>query len=714
VPNARLKSLTLGPFQSFKKPATIEFPETGLFLLHGRNKNTGGGSGAGKSSVLRALSYVEDICDTPATELQTWGVKEPATASATYSCDDGLLSVSKGKSYDVKLNGKALDGSAKQKSAEVLKRIGGPRVTREMLQILTYRGQGKPGLFLNQTNVEKQEFLTQILDLAKFEEAIEKATTNVSAYEKDVDKARAEHGAYASALAELLNGSDMDSLRSGLDRLHAELEELQGLKQMRSDTLASLKSQIRAIAEKACVDAKAAEAVFADDVAAANAKLVELQNTEIVPQPNPEITRFNDLVAECQGRIDRLLAQDRAKQEETRKKLAELQKLMDRARVDVALGQQAEKNLKDLNREFDQLTASVCPTCERLWDEAHLKKAKLIKDIEAAHKVVDAGTKAASAIEQLNAEMAPLRAPFVANPTIEKLRVAQADAQSRVAAVRQQEQADLSLRDAQLQAEIARATQAYTEVRTRAKAASATVLEAARVEANQLEEVASAVNIELQQGETRRTELSVTFARLEAKIAQVEKLQQQVDAAAAKVGEQEKKLTTEKDFLGLIGREGFLGAIFDEVLAEISDETNQILASVANTRHCTLRFVSEKITGKGSIKKEIRPVVTVHGYETSLNAGLSGGMRSAVELAVDLAVGAVISRRSGCCPGWLILDESFDGLGPVEKESCLEILQVYARDRLVIVVDHMSETQGLFTQKVVVDYEGSESTLAAS
>jgi DNA repair exonuclease SbcCD ATPase subunit len=171
----------------------------------------------------------------------------------------------------------------------------------------------------------------------------------------------------------------------------------------------------------------------------------------------------------------------------------------------------------------------------------------------------------------------------------------------------------------------------------------------------------------------------------------------------------ESRVHVERDFVEMIGREGFLGSIFDEILGQISDETNTLLASVANTRHCTIQFVSETLTQKGTVKKEIKPVVTINGHEAPLEAGLSGGMLSVVMLATDLALGSVISQRSGVCPGWIILDEVFDGLGAVEKDSAMEILQKYAQDRLVIIIDHTSELKGMFTQVIEVSYSDGDS-----
>jgi ABC-type molybdenum transport system ATPase subunit/photorepair protein PhrA len=85
-------------------------------------------------------------------------------------------------------------------------------------------------------------------------------------------------------------------------------------------------------------------------------------------------------------------------------------------------------------------------------------------------------------------------------------------------------------------------------------------------------------------------------------------------------------------------------------------------------------------------------------------------MGTAVELAVDLAVGAVIARRSGCEPRWLILDECFEGLGANEKEAALNVLQQYSQNKLIVVIDHGSEAKEMFNNNLTIECQHGRST----
>lgn len=180
-----------------------------------------------------------------------------------------------------------------------------------------------------------------------------------------------------------------------------------------------------------------------------------------------------------------------------------------------------------------------------------------------------------------------------------------------------------------------------------------------------------------------------------------------VDIKRTEVARIEEALNAEKDFLHVLGKDGFLGAIFDDVLAEIGKEANETLGSIPNTSHISVQFRTE--TNKG--KKAIVPVFLVDGFETTRQSGLSGGMGASADLAVDLGVAEVVERRLGKAPGWLCLDETFNGMPRATKEAAIEALQnfVARSDKLVIVIDHGTELKSSFHKVLTVKNEGGRS-----
>jgi DNA repair exonuclease SbcCD ATPase subunit len=80
-------------------------------------------------------------------------------------------------------------------------------------------------------------------------------------------------------------------------------------------------------------------------------------------------------------------------------------------------------------------------------------------------------------------------------------------------------------------------------------------------------------------------------------------------------------------------------------------------------------------------------------------------MYSSLEAAVDMAIISVIQQRTGFFPGFLMLDECFNGQSSETKEAVVQVLRTIAENKLVIVVDHHTEMQEAFDQilEIVVD-----------
>jgi DNA repair exonuclease SbcCD ATPase subunit len=129
----------------------------------------------------------------------------------------------------------------------------------------------------------------------------------------------------------------------------------------------------------------------------------------------------------------------------------------------------------------------------------------------------------------------------------------------------------------------------------------------------------------------------------------------------------ELKMRAEEDFWALL--KSFLNLVFDETLQCVAARANELLVGVPNVAGLTLDFTSERETKSGTVRQEIKLVVRKDGHEIPFRSGCSGGQQAVIELAVDLALAEVIAERTSVYPGWLVLDEPFDGLGAVGQGS---------------------------------------------
>lgn len=362
------------------------------------------------------------------------------------------------------------------------------------------------------------------------------------------------------------------------------------------------------------------------------------------------------------------------RQEQLRRKIQEITR---QEQTRVTLSQQIDAVRKQLQHALE----GKCPTCFRTWEEAAAQAQKFqgtIDNYQAQLKTLGDFTAERRQTEE------QLREVFVTDPIIEQFRTLQGQYEAQYSSKKM----ELTLGPQQEAQELINAINLKRTVTvTRIKSLG-----------EQLQTV-NALNQKLMQARQ--------FAEATIK-ANEKRLEEQQRMIAAKAAD----LNAEKDFLALMGRDGFLGVIFDDVLREIETEANERLGRLANVSHVTIQFKSEIETQKGTVQKKITPVVYVNGVEARLRSGLSGGMYTSVEGVVDLAVMSVVQRRTGALPGFLFLDESFNGQGNATKEAAMEVLREYGNEKLVVVIDHNSEFKEMFTQFIDVTFKDGKSEIA--
>lgn len=691
----RLKSLSLSGFRSFVDEATITFDATGLILITGS-------SGWGKSTLCLAVSYALGFCPYPSTELASWGNDALIKVELVLDTPEGELRIRRAPTLTVWVDGVQAKGGTKLVEERIQQLIG---LSPEMLALLTYRGQRQPGLFLSKTDAEKKEFLTRLLGLDRFEVSIEQSMTAVRELEKDVAIAEADRN-------RVLQFLHLSQSKESLAVVESEITQALATKEVRSARADTLRAKIAVLETQRQSDGAAAFAQFDPQIKAARQALADIG--PFIPPPvqdSDTLIQSRSLVEQVQLRLQRLEEEDASAHKASRTKWLELSAIAGSLKGEVAQKDVLVAQRARLKADLASLNESLCPTCERPWDSTKVKVAEVSKVLRGTEQLLAAMLLCEQELTTVLAEIEALP-KCQANPNIPKFQATLLVHQQAVAEESGRLQGFVSVAKAEHRQHCSEAT---TLIHSIVAQQFAAITEAESAIGVQIESIAAEVIIA--DAAARAAGLLLDTASLRAEKIKVRlQLEQQFAETLAQTDatlmDLSGRLAAEKDFLLLIGREGFLGSIFDEVLAEIADEANRILGTVANTRHCTIAFRTEGLTQKGVVKKSIVPVMNISGQEAPIASGLSGGMLSTVELAVDLALGTVVSRRSGVSPGWLILDESFEGLNSNSKESCMEILGAYARDRLVIVIDHATEFQGLFTKEIAVNYNQGRSTLA--
>lgn len=708
----------MNDFRTFKGRHEVVFPQSGVVIMEGDNQDTKGKSASGKTNVLLAISYLFGHCPYPATALQSWHASTPFSVEAQLDTDEGPAVLVRGpRGLSLKVGEeKRLTGS--KAVEERLDQLCG--VTGDLREILTYRDQRDPKKFLAMKDTKLKEFLTTVLRLEGLEREIDAGVKKLGGLEKQAHDDEAALKTWKESVADRLTPPTPLVHQGNEELLRMAVKEAELHHRQADDAMRQADTALRAARQEEQDHAEAARGVFQQD-AELHRKVRDSLRARLDAPPSPEgdeeervALRLVALAACLRGVKDA----DRQAEAAVRQAAADLLKQETALRARVAQDDGIKEEWTKLTKQALRLSQSICSMCGRQWDEAKGelgRTATRLGELEARLQEIEVLRKEAAALETQRQALV-----HVPDPQIEKVRQEKSAMEAQLAVEQQRQRSATELWAAGIREQVAAADGQMREANARAAAAADRVLGAPDRPSIPCERELAAAKDYL--GVCRLNVQTVT-ATMEATIARNTEARRQYDqalrlhtdalgkierlAAAAQVSRQ--RWQVESDYLDLL--RGFRNKIFDEVLDRIGAEASAIVADLPNAQDVSIEFRSERETGAGTIKNEIKPVTYIYGEERPLASSVSGGQFTSIELAVDLAVARVISQRLGCNLNWVILDESFNGHDHITKEACLTMLQRYAADKLVIVVDHASEFKELFQERIVVRLKDKLSTI---
>lgn len=660
-----------------------------------------GPSGSGKTTIGEGIAFALGYSNFSATDLQSWNwlSKEPLRVVLELETTKGALRVTRGKGANILMPGEDKPRTSVSAIKDGLNQALEIN-TEKYLAPLTYRSQKTPGLFLSMIDSEKKSFLTRLLGLEVFEAADRQSVANISTLSDKVAAEQFKH----QHLTENIPPAPEPPKQHEVLQYQAAVVEAESEVERLTTVLDGTRSLDVHLSEQQAAKATAIKNEWKPRIAAAKTVF------ESVPPTNTK--QYEADLAEAQRSAQHHAQRHRAEITLVEKELESALYVVNTLKALIAKKPGATSKLMQAEADLDQISNSgQCYVCKRDWPEDENQVQALARcnaDIAVQRKIIaDADIAAAQgvefeqAIQNIRARIAEMKA---VDPVPPELVLLQRKLVGLIASAK-------SERDVV----VANTRAEYLRIQGEANAA----IQAASVMTPEEEQVRRTLG-DLQNALTAATykvaaaKQTVASAQRENEMAkshynqaadQYNRHAQLVAKALADVNAAEEALAQEKDFLGMV--RGFLSYIFDETLARIADATNARLALIPNVSDLTLRFASERETGTGKLRQEIIPVCEKNGHSIPLKAGVSGGMYTVVELAVDLSLADVISERTGVYPGFLVLDEAFEGLDATSKVAVFDLLKDTSKDRAILVVDHACEMKELFDSRIRMDFDGT-------
>lgn len=683
-----LSRLEITNFRSFEGTHSLDFHSSGLCLIRGTNEDTGSENGSGKSSILLAIGYLTGAAPFSAKDMKSWLNDEHMSVKGTFSTPDGPMIITRGtKKLELEFKGNTTIGKDVEKQID---QIFG--IDAAMRSVLTYRPQGEVGFFLSLSDSDKKSFLVKLLGLDMYEALIDKSTDTIKILQSKLNELSGQltsyQNMYDDCVKNLQSAPDVDEFESKIKDLTARLA-------VEESNLKSAKSSRDEIHRKRKEELEEFRSRFERSISLVNVNIDKLSKSAIDPADLEDVSsKFN----EASKRLDALKATDKASEQSV---ASECQRLATQARHAQEKIESLEKEKLNSSAMLKDLENGKCYTCQQGYPDSEEKAATIrINMLTFNKEIVD--------LVLLIASCNRTKPTFTPNPLIEKLKAARDKLYAEKTAKEIDSAAALERSLAPLREEIGRYRTQSAAMSKEIEDKYDSLIGSVNASYDNATQAFLHTDNELSKIKNSYKALQDAYSSSQKRMKSAEETLEKHKTSFVRLSSE---LNAELDFLDLL--KGFIDRIFSDILQQITDEANQMIGSLPNVSHLTLEFRTEKQTLKGTVKQSITPVVLFKGTERPLKSGCSGGMYKSVELAVDWSLFKVISERTGAKLNWLSIDEGFDGLDKNNKEACLEILQKVAGDRLILVVDHSSETKELFSQTINVLYKNERSCIVA-
>lgn len=702
-----LKQLKLQNIGRFVEEQTIDFTSLGsLVQVDGQNLNTNGSSGAGKSTVFKALDFLLGLNDISNGILQSRLTKESISVIGIFDYDGLPLRIERSKKLLIDLNGEITTGSSKLTEEKLDQIIGMPR---DLFRKILHKRQGEGGFFLDMGSSEVHKFLTSCLNLEKEQSKIltldarlKTLSDTETSFKTIVESNRMAMEATQNAILSLGSPPVLETTPEALEALKVKYTEtLNNHKLVKNAHKIELEDFEKTRPNLLTVpfDRSNIEKLEAD----INDIKSKIANYEKIEQ-NRQLS-IKDKISELQTLSNKLQNQELSRQSQVKSSISALKLAISKNEALVSLGSKAKKEATILFEELQKVKASICPTCSQNWitDECKAKESEILNKIWDHKKTVNVGNEAFNKITLDNEQLQILNLELHPRDTleIEKISNEISFIKKEVELQTHPEQVSLcqlwSSKSEELKLE--RAKESEYQFKENAKTQLILVNWAQKqTELRKSHET----TIKLVQDEENKATFEYESAR--NKIKSFEESQKRYQDSLNKLNEQlnkyaEQSNNTACEWLAVSEEidlvqeskkciKSYLSCSFEDALDSIGETATKLVRGIPNMATATVQFEGLKETKEGKIKEEVTCTISMDGEIGIPVKSLSGGERSSVDLGIDLAVIQFIEERTGKGIDLFILDEPFTGLDSQCCEDAIEMLKGCTAGKRIFLVDH--------------------------
>lgn len=681
-----LKFQNIGRFVDMQ---TIDFSKKSKLLqFDGKNENTGGSSGSGKSTVFHAIDLLFGVNELPVSSLQSRLTKNGFFVEGQLLIKGVPVTVTRSKKdgLTVTTPTETIEGNAKIAEERLALLLGIPK---KLFRKMIHKSQKSGGFFLELTAKESYQFMMECLDQKEWEEKSEKLALKIkdlesssTQVESSIARANQLLAQYTTDLAavqkpEVINQESLEKSISVLKESLKAAEEKIALTKAKLDKDKSdlLQQKVQSIPPKPVVEGDENLSILSDqlkDLALLEAKEIQaLGISEISSKISNAQSAIVD-IEKKQSQVESLVAQT-----------------------------------LDLTKQHKHLTDAQCPTCSQTWvgDSATKKIENLNAQIQENKKKILEFKALAERLPVVKKALEDLKAKEQ-EALSEKTKISvkyannKSEINSLISNIDNTKKQKILEWNSQVQAiEL----DYMKKIKVREEAAELDLCVAleskntSQSEIKNLESIIQNYNSKLKYYDEITTSTKSRMSEVQSNLKELNKNLLDIKKQALVAAEAQRAI------------KNYTLQIFQDTLDFIGQYATQILNAVPAMASATLFFENCKETQSGKIKDEINCVINIDGENDINIKTLSGGERTAVDLAVDLAVIEVLESELGIGASFIILDEPFTGLDSIGCEAVIDIIKQIGIKKQIVMVDHNEAVKQIIEETITIQRKGLES-----